>query len=115
MTTQRSRSQWNHSDEAECKRAGAALEIVGQRWSPSILIALARGTERFTEIAAAATGISARMLTVRLKQLQAARLVERIVVPTTPVSVRYRLTPRGVDLVASLQPIAGFVRRWDDA
>ncbi len=67
--------------------------------------------ERFTEIAASVTGISARMLTVRLKQLQDAGLVERTVVPTTPVSVRYRLSPRGADLVVALQPIADYVKR----
>jgi DNA-binding HxlR family transcriptional regulator len=89
------------------------MEVVGQRWSPSILLALARGAERFTDITAAVAGLSARMLTVRLKQLGTARLVERTVVPTTPVSVRYRLTPRGVDLVTALQPIAGYVQRWE--
>ncbi|GAB7045866.1 winged helix-turn-helix transcriptional regulator [Catenuloplanes indicus] len=57
--------QWIHSGEAECRRASRALEVVGQRWSPGILIALARGTERFTEIAASVAGISARMLSVR--------------------------------------------------
>lgn len=53
------------------------------------------------------------MLTVRLKQLETARLVERTVIPTTPVAVRYRLTPRGVDLVTALQPIARYVQRWE--
>jgi DNA-binding HxlR family transcriptional regulator len=89
------------------------LEIVGQRWSPSILLALARGAERFTEITAIVAGLSARMLTVRLKQLEAADLVERAVTPTTPVTVRYRLTPRGDDLITALQPIAGHVQRWE--
>ena len=89
------------------------MEVVGQRWSPSILLALARGVERFTDITATVAGISARMLTVRLKQLETAQLVERMVFPTTPVSVRYRLTPRGVDLVTALQPIAGYVQRWE--
>jgi DNA-binding HxlR family transcriptional regulator len=89
------------------------MEVVGQRWSPSILLALARGAERFTDVVTAVNGLSARMLTVRLKQLETARLVERTVTPTTPVSVRYRLTPRGVDLVTALRPIAGYVQRWE--
>lgn len=112
--TSRPRTQWTHRNEAECRRAGRALEVVGQRWAPGILLALARGVERFTEIAASVDGISARMLTVRLKQLENAALVERTVIPTTPVSVRYRLTPRGVDLVTAVEPIAGYVRRWND-
>ncbi|MFI7449464.1 winged helix-turn-helix transcriptional regulator [Nonomuraea sp. NPDC049714] len=110
----RPQTQWDHSDEAECRRASLALEVVGQRWAPGILLALARGAERFTDIAASVAGISARMLTLRLKQLESAGLVERTVVPTTPVSVRYHLTPRGTDLLAALQPIAGYVRRWND-
>lgn len=89
------------------------MEVVGQRWSPSILLALARGAERFTDLLADVASLSPRMLTVRLKQLETARLVERTVVPTTPVTVRYRLTPRGVDLVTALAPIAGYVQRWE--
>jgi DNA-binding HxlR family transcriptional regulator len=89
------------------------MEVVGQRWSPSVLLALARGAERFTDIMTAVAGLSARMLAVRLKQLETARLVERTVVPTTPVTVRYHLTPRGVDLVTALQPIVGYVQRWE--
>ena len=109
-----SRSSWTHSDEDECRRASSALEVVGQRWSPGILLALARGAERFTEILVAVEGISRRMLTVRLQQLQDAAMVERTVIPTTPVSVRYRLTPRGADLLGALRPIAGHLRRWED-
>lgn len=116
MSTSRPTSpltRWIHSDESECRRASRALEVVGQRWSPSVLLALARGAERFTDIVRSVNGLSARMLTVRLQQLETAGLVERTVIPTTPVSVRYRLTPRGVDLLAALQPIAGYVQRWD--
>jgi DNA-binding HxlR family transcriptional regulator len=87
--------------------------VVGQRWSPSILLALARGAERFSEITAVVAGLSARMLTLRLKQLETAELVERTVVPTTPVMVRYHLTPRGDDLITALRPIAGHVKRWE--
>ena len=108
-----SSAPWRLADEADCQHVGRVLEVIGQRWSPSILLALTRGAERFTDILSAVPGLSARMLTVRLKQLETARLVDRTVVPTTPVAVRYRLTPRGVDLVTALQPIAGFVQRWE--
>ncbi|MFD1491233.1 MULTISPECIES: winged helix-turn-helix transcriptional regulator [Microbacterium] len=105
---------WAHADERDCERTGAMLEVVGQRWSAGILLALARGAERFSEIVAAVPGLSARMLTVRLQQLGAAQLVEREVIPTIPVSVRYHLTERGNDLMSAIEPISGFVRRWDD-
>ncbi len=110
--TDRAPAPWRYADEADCQHASRVLEVVGQRWSPSILLALARGAERFTDIATAVAGLSARMLTVRLKQLETARLVERTVIPTTPVTVRYRLTPQGTDLIAALGPIAGYVQRW---
>ncbi|WP_338887966.1 helix-turn-helix domain-containing protein [Rhodococcus sovatensis] len=104
---------WSDTNEAECHHASHILEIVGKRWSPSILIAMARGAQRFTDIAAAIPGLSARMLTVRLKELETAGLVERTVIPTTPVTVRYRLTPQGIDLITAVQPIAGYVQRWE--
>lgn len=110
--TKRPPTSWRHVDETDCRHATRVMEVVGQRWSPSILLALARGAERFTEITATVAGLSARMLSLRLKQLEAAGLVERTVVPSTPVAVRYRLTPRGADLIAALQPVADYVRRW---
>lgn len=89
------------------------MEAFGQRWAPSIVLALTRGAERFTDIVAAVPGLSARMPSVRLKQLETARLVEGMVVPTTPVAVRYHLTPRGVGLITALQHVAGYVQRWE--
>lgn len=86
---------------------------MGQRWSPSILLALGRGVERFGEIVAMTAGLSPRMLTVRLKQLETAHLVQRIVIPTTPVTIRYRLTAQGLDLIDTLHSVAGYVQRWE--
>jgi DNA-binding HxlR family transcriptional regulator len=103
---------WRDTDEARCQQASRMLEVVGQRWSPSILFALARGAERFSEITRAVAGLSARMLTVRLSQLEAAGLVQRTVIPTTPVTVRYHLTTQGLDLLAALEPIVDYVQRW---
>ncbi|WP_188510161.1 winged helix-turn-helix transcriptional regulator [Conyzicola nivalis] len=111
--TLRSSAGWNQVNEDECRHASQVLEVVGQRWSPSILLALARGAERYSDIMAVVAGLSARMLTLRLKQLETAELVARTVVPTTPVMVRYHLTPRGDDLITALQPIAGHVQRWE--
>ncbi|MCQ1948766.1 helix-turn-helix domain-containing protein [Arthrobacter jinronghuae] len=104
------------SDE-ECRRLLGVMEVVGRRWASGILLALGTGAERFTEIEHRVQGLSGRMLTLRLRELEAAGLVERLVEPTIPVSVRYRLSARGIDLLRSLQPIAGYARRWetDDA
>lgn len=49
----------------------------------------------------------------RLKELVQLGLIDRIVEPTTPVSVRYRLTVRGQYLLASLQPLVAYGQRWE--
>lgn len=88
------------------------LEIVGKRWSSGILLAVARGAHRFSEINDSVRDLSGRMLAVRLRELEAAGLVDRVVIPTMPVGVRYELSAQGRDLLASLQPIAGYASRW---
>lgn len=102
-----------HIDDDECRRLAAVMEIVGRRWSSGILLALATGAERFTEVQRRVDGLSGRMLSVRLRELEAAGLVVRTVEPTTPVSVYYRLSERGTELLRSLQPMAHYARRWE--
>ena len=91
-------------DEA-CRGFQTAIEIVGRRWSAAILRALALGAERFGDIRWRVDGISDRLLSLRLKELEAEGLITRTVVPTTPVQVRYGLTRRGHDLTVALQPL----------
>lgn len=100
-------------DDDACRSASHVLELVGRRWSSSILFALGRGAHRFTQIQASVIGLSDRMLSVRLKELERAELVARIVEPTTPVSVRYVLTPRGRDLIEAMQPLVRYGHRWE--
>jgi len=100
-------------DDDACRSASHVLELVGRRWSSSILFALGRGAHRFTQIQASVIGLSDRMLSVRLKELERAELVARIVEPTTPVSVRYELTPRGRDLIEAMQPLVRYGHRWE--
>lgn len=100
-------------DDEECRRIAGVMEIVGRRWSSGILLALGMGAERFTEIEHRVRGLSGRMLSVRLRELEAAELVERVVEPTTPVSVFYHLSERGLELLRALQPMAHYARRWE--
>ena len=106
---------WELIDDEQCRRATGVVELVGRRWSSAILLALARGAERFGEVLGLVVGLSDRMLAVRLRELEHAGLVDRIVEPTTPVSIRYRLTVRGRDLMASLQPLVRYGLRWESA
>lgn len=108
-------SEWHRIDDEECRQAAEVLEIIGRRWSSAILLAIARGAERFSEITGSVRDLSARMLAVRLRELERGGLVDRVIIPTMPVSVRYELTAQGRDLLASLQPIAGYAHRWERA
>jgi DNA-binding HxlR family transcriptional regulator len=103
----------HHIDDALCRSFQVSLELVGKRWSSGILMALNLGATRFSEIAAAVDGLSDRMLSQRMKELEAADLVAREVIATTPVQVRYRLTERGADLMESLAPIVTWGVRWN--
>jgi DNA-binding HxlR family transcriptional regulator len=109
VTTARTRTL---IDDATCREATPILEFVGRRWTGAIMLAHGRGAARVGEGEAAVEGLSARMLTARLRELVAHGLVEREVIPTTPVQVRYRLTERGRDLLAAMQPLMAYQLRW---
>ena len=100
-------------DDEVCRRFQAPLELIGKRWNSAILLALSFGATRFSEIISSVDGLSDRMLAQRLRELETAGLVTREVVATTPVQIRYGLTPSGADLMAALQPITGWSQRWN--
>lgn len=106
------RTGWELIDDDECRRVSGALELVGKRWSSGILLAIARGATRFSEIGASVAGLSDRLLAARLRELEHTELVVRTVEPTTPVTVRYALTPRGRDLMGSLHALVLYGQRW---
>ncbi|KDA06008.1 MarR family transcriptional regulator [Microbacterium sp. CH12i] len=102
-----------HIDEAACRTFRLAAELAGKKWNAAILLAMARGADRFSSIAVAIDGISDRLLTARLRELELHDLISREVVPTVPVQVLYRLTPAGSDLIRILHPLVQWSQRWD--
>ncbi|MEU9156996.1 helix-turn-helix domain-containing protein [Streptomyces sp. NPDC048417] len=82
------------------------LELIGRRWTGSVLHAAGQSARRFGEYRAVIEGISDRLLSQRLKELEAAGLIERTVIPSTPMQIQYRLAPDGETLVAALIPLA---------
>jgi DNA-binding HxlR family transcriptional regulator len=76
----------------EIRETASLLE---RRWQLSILYAALSGALRFNEFAEAVAGISPRMLSERLRDLEAAGLVQRKVIPSSPPTVEYRLTEQG--------------------
>ncbi len=95
-------------DDDKCRAMVQHLEFIGRRWVGAILLAGLRGARRFSEYRGLVDGISDRLLSVRLKELEALGLVERTVVPTTPVTISYAPTRRGRDLIAAAQPLTNW-------
>ncbi|MET8438825.1 helix-turn-helix domain-containing protein [Streptomyces sp900116325] len=89
-----------------CPNFEGTLELIGRRWTGSVVQAAARGARRFGEYRAMIDGISDRLLSQRLKELEAAGLIDRAVVPTTPVQILYQLTPDGQALIEALLPLS---------
>jgi DNA-binding HxlR family transcriptional regulator len=99
-------------DDDDCRKFLAGVELAGKRWSASILLAAARGAERFGEYYRMVDGISERVLAQRLRELTERDLLHRDVVPSTPVQIRYRLTERGQELLVSLAPLIRWGQKW---
>jgi DNA-binding HxlR family transcriptional regulator len=97
---------------AFCPYFHQAVELIGARWSGAIIRALLAGVTRFSDLAAAIPGLSDRMLSERLKELEAAGVVERRVTPSTPVRVEYRLTKKGRDLADVVESISVWAEGW---
>jgi DNA-binding HxlR family transcriptional regulator len=91
-----------------CPHYHGAVELIGRRWAGAILYALTEGPLRFAELKEAVPGMSDRLLSQRLKELEQAGLVEREVQPGSRVHVSYELTSKG----ESLEPVMGRLRDW---
>ena len=72
-----------------CQHFQRAAELVGQRWVPQVIYVLVSGPARYTAIHDAIPGISDAMLSDRLKDLEAERIITRDVEPTSPVRISY--------------------------
>ncbi len=92
---------------AEVRETADFLE---RRWQLSIIYAALTGALRFNEFADAVSGISPRMLSERLRDLEAAGLVHRTVIPSSPPTVEYRLTPRGRRLGPIIDAMRDYAR-----
>ena len=91
-----------------CSRYHRAVELVGKRWTGAILLVLLEGPLRFCEITHAVPALSDRLLSERLKELEAEDIVERRVFDGAPVRVEYSLTVKG----RALEPALRALKRW---
>lgn len=105
-------SEANHDVIAAfCPRFHHAVELIGRRWSGAILRAMLSGSSRFSEIASTVPGLSDRLLSERLKELEGEGVVSRTVYPETPVRIEYDLTEKG----RSLAPVINSISEWAEA
>jgi DNA-binding HxlR family transcriptional regulator len=95
-----------------CVRFHRAVELIGGRWTGAVIQLLLHGRRRFAELRVAIPDISDRMLSERLRVLEAEGIVDRIVVPETPVRVEYQLTEKGRALEHALGAVGKWAERW---
>ena len=95
-----------------CPLYHEAVELVGRRWTGAILQVLMDGPLRFSEICQAVPELSDRLLSARMKELEARGIVERFVHPGPPVRVEYSLSDMGRELGPALNELQDWARRW---
>jgi len=99
-----------------CPHFHSAVELIGRRWAGAILYALTdEGPLRFAELKEAVPGMSDRLLSTRLKELEQAGIVSREVKPGNRVRVSYELTRKGESLRPVMRGMRDWARRWHPA
>jgi DNA-binding HxlR family transcriptional regulator len=83
----------------------ACMAVLGGAWTTSVIWKLSGDARRFGEIFRDIPGISPKMLTARLRELEEKGVVRREVVPTSPPSVEYSLSPLGRELIPVIDAI----------
>ena len=111
---------------SECQRVGEVLARVGDKWTVLIINELGDGSRRFNELQRAIRGVSQRMLTLTLKNLERDGLVSRAVTPSVPPRVDYALTDLGRSMLEPVRALGQWAaahipqmdaarRRYDEA
>ena len=98
--------------ETCCSSYHQAVELVGKRWTGAILFVLMDGPLRFSEVKVLVPDLSDRLLSERMKELEAEGIVERHVIDDTPVRVEYSLTTKGRALEPAVRSLKVWARSW---
>jgi DNA-binding HxlR family transcriptional regulator len=93
-----------------CPRFHKTIELIGKRWTGSIVQLLMDGPRRFTSLRGAVPGLHDRLLSERLKELETEGMVRRQVFAETPVRIEYELTEKG----RALERVFAELHRWAD-
>lgn len=102
----------SHLNSTECKNAllpvRDALDILSGKWKLQIILSLTFGKKRFKQIQREIPGLTPKMLSKELKELEINELAARYVYDTSPVTVEYELTPYG----KTLKPLINELHKW---
>jgi DNA-binding HxlR family transcriptional regulator len=98
--------------ESCCSAYHRAIELIGKRWTGAILFVLMDGPLRFSEVKVLVPDLSDRLLSERLKELEAEGIVERRVIDEMPVRVEYALTTKGRALEPAVRSLKVWARSW---
>jgi DNA-binding HxlR family transcriptional regulator len=95
-----------------CVRYHHAVELIGRRWTGAIISVMMSGPQGFNELLTAVPGLSDRLLTERLRELESEGLVARTVLPGPPIRVSYQLTSAGKGLKPVIECLGHWANRW---
>ena len=95
-----------------CPLYHEAVELIGRRWTGAILRVLMDSPLRFSQIGQAVPELSDRLLSERMKELEARGVVERRVIPGPPLRVEYSLSRMGRELEPALSELQRWAGRW---
>ena len=97
-----------------CPYYHQAVELIGKRWTGAIVqvLMVSRSPLRFSQIASAVPELSDRLLSERMKELEARGLIRRTVLDGPPVRVEYALTEMGEQLEPAVVQLQAWARRW---
>ena len=95
-----------------CPNLQNAMEVLGKKWTCLIVRSMLDGPRRFSEIASYVVGLSDRVLSERLQELEGRGIVERHVFDQRPVRVEYALTESGLELREVLHALKSWADKW---
>ena len=95
-----------------CSKFHRASELIGRRWTGAIIFMLMESRSRFATLRKEIPEITDRMLSERLFELEQEGIVERTVIPETPVRVEYALTKKGRELATAIDAIGDWAKKW---
>lgn len=95
-----------------CPRYHRAIEVLGRRWTGAVVRVLIGRPHRFNELLVTIPGLSDRLLTERLRELEVEGMVRRHVIAGPPLRVEYELTKAGSELEPAIRELANWAEKW---